>query len=224
MHTVLFQRRCFFFQKDIVLCSSYLKGCLCNQNSISNSGDPKAIRCICLKTLHINQPGLWYISSLWLAVKKKTDLHCCNIFFYDWCKIQSRELPSATLKTQSRHNVLQSRHIWAQRRLKLPASRIVCWCTHQRKLSNYRHLESFVDAHIKENSQITGISNRLLMHTSEKTSKLCVTGLCEENLSVTGGMPPVRRYFHPHDIFTPGWKYRYDIFTPSTIFSPPPYK
>ena len=31
----------------------------------------------------------------------------------------------------------------------------------------------------------------------------------------------VRRYFHPHDIFTPGWKYRYDIFTPSTIFSPP---
>ena len=34
----------------------------------------------------------------------------------------------------------------------------------------------------------------------------------------------VRRYFHPHDIFTPGWKYRYDIFTPSTIFSPPHYK
>ena len=32
--------------------------------------------------------------------------------------------------------------------------------------------------------------------------------------------PGVRRYFHPHDIFTPGWKYRYDIFTPSTIFSP----
>ena len=34
----------------------------------------------------------------------------------------------------------------------------------------------------------------------------------------------VRRYFHPHDIFTPGWKYRYDIFTPSAIFSPPHYK
>ena len=59
-------------------------------------------------------------------------------------------------------------------------------------VSNYRHLESFFDAHIKENSQITSISNRLLMHTSEKTSKLCVTGLCEGNLSVTGGMPPQR--------------------------------
>ena len=34
------------------------------------------------------------------------------------------------------------------------------------------------------------------------------------DLVITG----VRRYFHPHDIFTPGWKYRYDIFTPSTIF------
>ena len=34
----------------------------------------------------------------------------------------------------------------------------------------------------------------------------------------------VRRYFHPHDIFTLGWKYPYDIFTPSTIFSPPHYK
>ena len=34
----------------------------------------------------------------------------------------------------------------------------------------------------------------------------------------------VRRYFHAHDIFTPGWKYRYDIFTPSTVFSPPHYK
>ena len=31
----------------------------------------------------------------------------------------------------------------------------------------------------------------------------------------------VIRYFHPPYILTPGWKYRYDIFTPLTIFSPP---
>ena len=29
----------------------------------------------------------------------------------------------------------------------------------------------------------------------------------------------VRRYFHPHDIFTSGWKYRYDILN----WPPPPY-
>ena len=34
--------------------------------------------------------------------------------------------------------------------------------------------------------------------------------------SVWDSCAGVRRYFHPHDIFTPGWKYRYDIL----IFSP----
>ena len=31
----------------------------------------------------------------------------------------------------------------------------------------------------------------------------------------------VIRYFHPPYILDPGWKYRYDIFTSLTIFSPP---
>ena len=46
----------------------------------------------------------------------------------------------------------------------------------------------------------------------------------QESAAGGGGGAGVRRYFHPHDIYTPGWKYRYDIFTPFTIFSPPHYK
>ena len=43
-----------------------------------------------------------------------------------------------------------------------------------------------------------------------------------DHLDVVGASPAgVRQYFDPHDILTPGSKYRNDILTPLTIFWPP---
>ena len=51
------------------------------------------------------------------------------------------------------------------------------------------------------------------------TSK--IQGPGHSSTGIGGGVTP---YFDPHDIFNPEWNYRYKIFTPCTIFSPPHYK
>ena len=55
---------------------------------------------------------------------------------------------------------------------------------------------------ISNHQRFDCLLKRLLRHRSKKTSKLCITGLCEGNSPVTGETPnkgPVRRKMFPFD-------------------------
>ena len=45
---------------------------------------------------------------------------------------------------------------------------------------------------VSNHRRVDGLLNRLFRHRSKKTSKLCATGLCEGNSSVTGEFPSQR--------------------------------
>ena len=94
-----------------------------------------------------------------------------------------------------------NRVIWY---LRIPSS----MCRHQQwrhnernDVSNHRRLDCFL--------------NRLFRHRSKKTSKLCVTGLCEGNPPVTGGFTP-QRASNAENVFI-WWHHHVRCSLPKTI-------